>query len=67
MVIFCVHKNLPFHYSSLSPCIVMCKIYLVSFIVILFIVIVSNICNEQNSIFVNVTINILLFINVYYN
>jgi hypothetical protein len=37
-----------FHYCLLSPCIVTCKIYLVSSIVILFIVIVSNICNEQN-------------------
>jgi hypothetical protein len=67
MVNFCVHKNLLFYYCSLSPCIVTCKIYLVSSIVILFIVIVSNICNEKNIILVNVTINILLFLNVYYN
>jgi hypothetical protein len=45
----------------------MCKIYLISSIVILFIVIVSNICNEQNSTIVNVTIKILLFLNMYYN
>jgi hypothetical protein len=45
----------------------MCKIYLVSSIANLFIVIVSNICNKQNSIILNVMINILLFLNVYYN
>jgi hypothetical protein len=67
MVNVCVHKNLLFFYPSLSPCIVMCKIYLVSSISILFVVIVSNICNNQNSIFYNGTINILLFLNVYYN
>jgi hypothetical protein len=66
MVFFCIYKNLLFYYCSLSLCIVTCKIYLVSSIVILFIVTVSNICNEQNVI-VNVTINILLFLNVYYN
>jgi hypothetical protein len=43
----------------------MCKIYLVSSIAILLVVIVSNIGNEQNIIFINVTINILLFIDVY--
>jgi hypothetical protein len=58
MVNFCVHKNLLFHYGLLSLCIVMCKIYLVS-IAILLVVIVSNIGNEQNIIFINVTINIL--------
>jgi hypothetical protein len=67
MVNFCVHKNLLFYYCSLSPCIIMCKIYLVSSIVILFIFIVSNVCNEQNSTIVNITINILLFLNKYYN
>jgi hypothetical protein len=67
MVNFCVHKNLLFYYCLLSPCIVTCKIYLISSIVILFIVIVSNICNEQNSTIVNVTKNILLFLNIYYD
>jgi hypothetical protein len=43
MVNFCVHKNLLFYYCLLSLCIVTCKIYLVSYIFILFIVIVSNI------------------------
>ncbi len=37
-----------FHYCLLSPCIVMCEIYLVSSIAILFVVIISNIDNEQN-------------------
>ncbi len=46
MVNFCVHKNLLFHYRLLSPCIVMCKIYLVSSIAILLVVIVSNIGTE---------------------
>jgi hypothetical protein len=46
---FCVHENLLFHYRLLSPCIVMCKIYLVSSIAILLVVIVSNIGNEQNT------------------
>jgi hypothetical protein len=62
---FCVHKNLLFHYCLLSPCIVMCKIYLVSSIAILLVVIVSNIGNEQNIILINVTITILLFLDVY--
>jgi hypothetical protein len=65
MVKFCVRKNLLFHYCLLSPCIVMCKIYLVSSIAILLIFIVSNIGNEQNIILINVTINILLFLDVY--
>ena len=65
MVHFCVHKNLLFHYRLLSPCIVMCKIYLVSSIAILLVVVVSNIGNEKNIIFINVTINILLFLDVY--
>jgi hypothetical protein len=47
MVNFCVHKNLLFQYHLLSPCIVMCKIYLISSIAILLVVIVSNIGNEQ--------------------
>jgi hypothetical protein len=64
MVNFYVHKNLLFHHCSHSPCIVMCKIYLVSSIAILFVFIVSNIGNEQNVILTNVTINILLFLNV---
>ncbi len=34
MVNFCVHKKLLFYYCLLSPCIVMCKIYLVSSIAI---------------------------------
>jgi hypothetical protein len=55
MVNVCVHKTLLFYYCSLSLCIVMCKIYLVSSIIILFIVIVSNFCNEQNVNLVNVT------------
>jgi hypothetical protein len=46
MVSFCVHKNLLFHYRLLIQCIVMCKIYLVSSIAILLVVIVSNISNE---------------------
>ena len=54
-------------YCSLSPCIVMCKIHLVSSIAILCTVIVSNICNKQNSIRVNAKIIILLFLNVHYN
>jgi hypothetical protein len=29
MVKYCVNKGLLFHYSLLSPCIVMCKTYLV--------------------------------------
>ncbi len=65
MVNFGVHKNLLFYYRLLSPCIVMCKIYLVSSIAILLVVIVSNICNEQNIILINVRINILLFLDVY--
>ncbi len=65
MVNFCVHKNLLFHYRLRSPCIVMSKIYLVSSIATLLIVIVSNIGNEQNIILINVTINILLFLDVY--
>ncbi len=66
IVNFWVHKNLLFYYCLLSPCIVTCKIYLVSSIAILFIVIVSNICNKQNSTVANVTINIFLFLNMYY-
>jgi hypothetical protein len=58
MVNFCVYINLLFYYCLLSPCIVMCKIYLVSSIDILFVFIVSNIDDEQNVILINVTINI---------
>ena len=65
MVNFCVHENLLFHYCLLSLCIVMCKIYPISSIAILLVFIVSNIGNEQNIIFINVTINILLFLDVY--
>jgi hypothetical protein len=65
MVNFCVHKNLLFHYCVLSPCIVMCKFYLVSSIAILLVVIVSNFSNEQNIILINDMINILLFLDVY--
>ncbi len=43
------------------------KIYLISYIIIFCIVIVSSICNKQNSTIENVTINILLFLDVYYN
>ncbi len=67
MVNVCVHKNLLFHYCVLSPCIVTCKFYLVLYISILFIVIISNICNEQSSTVVKFTIDILLFLDVYYN
>ena len=59
MVNVCVRKNLLFYYFLLKPCIVMCKIYLVSSIVVLCIVIVSNIGNEQNVTPLNVMINIL--------
>jgi hypothetical protein len=65
MVNFCVHKNLLFYYHLLSPFIVMCKIYLVSSIDILLVVIVSNIGKEQNIIFINVMINILLLLDVF--
>jgi hypothetical protein len=65
MVNFCVHKDLLLHYYLLSLCIVMCKIYLVSSIAILFVFIVSNIGNEQNVILINVTINILMFLDGY--
>ncbi len=65
MVNFCVHKNLLIHYCLLSPCIVMCKIYCISSIAILLVFIVSNIGHEQNIILINVTINILLFLDVY--
>jgi hypothetical protein len=67
MVNVCVHKDLLFYYCVLNPCIVMCKIFHVSYIIILCIVIISNICNEQNSTVVNVTIKFLLFLDVYYN
>ncbi len=43
----------------------MCKIYLISSTAILLVVIVSNIGNEQNIILINVTINILMFLDVY--
>jgi hypothetical protein len=65
MVNFCVHKNLLFHYYVLSPFIVMCETYLVPCIAILFVFIVSHIGNDWNVILINVTINILLFLDVY--
>jgi hypothetical protein len=45
----------------------MCEIYLVSSKAILFVFIVSNIGNEWDVILINVTINILLFLDVYLN
>jgi hypothetical protein len=65
MVKFCVHKKLLFHYYLLSPCIVMCKTYLVQCIASLFVFIVCNIGNERNVILVIVTVNILEFLDVY--
>ncbi len=65
IVFFCVHKNLLFHDYLLSPCIVMCEIYLVSSIAILFNFIVSNISKEWNVLFINVTMIDLLFLDVY--
>ncbi len=65
MVNFCVHKNLLFHDYYLSLCIVMCEIYLVPCIAILFVFIVSNVGNELNVILINVRINILVFLDVY--
>jgi hypothetical protein len=65
MVNFFIHENLLFHNDLLSPCIVMCEIYLVSSITILFVIIISNISNEWNVIVTTVMINILLFLNVY--
>jgi hypothetical protein len=65
MVNFCLNKNLLFHYCLISPCIVMCKIYLISSLAISLVFIVSNIGNEQNIILINVTINILSFLDAY--
>jgi hypothetical protein len=65
MVNFCVHKNLLFCYYLLSPCIVTWETYPVQYIAILFVFIVSNIGNEQNVILIIVTINILVFLDVY--
>ncbi len=45
----------------------MCETCLESSIAILFVFIVSNIGNERNDILINVTINILLFLDVYQN
>jgi hypothetical protein len=67
MVKFCVHKNLLFHYYLRSPCIVVCETYLVQCIASLFVFIVSNIGNKRNIILITVTINILVFLDVYYN
>ncbi len=64
MVNFSVHKNLLFQYNLLSPCIVICKIYLVSSIAILFVFIVANIRNERFVMLIKLTINILLFLVV---
>jgi hypothetical protein len=65
IVFFCVHKSLLFHCYLLSPCIFLCEIYLLSSIAILFVFFVSNIGNEWNVIFINVMINILLFLDLY--
>ncbi len=65
MVNCCVHKNILFYYCLLRPCIVMCKIYLISSTAIIFVFIVSNIGNEQNVILINVLINIFLFLDAY--
>jgi hypothetical protein len=62
---FVCTSNLLFHYYLLSPCIVMCEIYLESSIAILFVFIVSNIGYEWNVILMNVMINILVFLDVY--
>ncbi len=61
MVNFCVHKNVLFYYCLLSPCIVMCKIYVVASIAILLVFIISNSGNEQDIILINVTINMYCF------
>ncbi len=42
MVHFCVHKNLLFRYCLLSPCIVVCKIHLVSSIAILLVIVLNG-------------------------
>ncbi len=65
MVNFCVQKNLLLYFYLLSPCIGMCKIYLISSKAILFVFIVSNIGYEQNVTPLNVMIHILLFLDVY--
>jgi hypothetical protein len=67
MVNVCVHKILLFYYCLLSPCLVTCKTYPILSIVILHIVIVSNIGNKQNCTIIDVTINILLFLDIYCN
>jgi hypothetical protein len=54
MVKVCVRKDLLFYYCVLSLCIVTCKVHHVSYIIILCIVIVSHICNEENSTIINV-------------
>jgi hypothetical protein len=64
MVIFVYLFSL-FHYYLLSPCIVMCEIYLVLCVAIIFVFIVSNIGNEQNVILINVMINILMYLDLY--
>jgi hypothetical protein len=65
MVKYCENKSLMFHYSLLSPCIVMCETHLAQCIVSLFIFIVSIIDNEQNVTSITISINILLFLDVY--
>ncbi len=65
MVNFFVHENLLFYYYLLSPCIVMCETYLLQYIASLFVFIVSNISNKQNVILIIVTINIVVFLDVY--
>jgi hypothetical protein len=67
MLKYCVNKNLLFHYYLHSPCIVMCETYLVQCIDSLFVFIVSNIGKKRNNVLIIVTINILMFLDVYYN
>ncbi len=47
--------------------VLLCLKFILDHLIFFFILIVSYICNEQNSTLVNVTMNILLFLNVYYN
>jgi hypothetical protein len=62
---YCINKNLLSHCYLLSPSIVMCETYLVQCIASLFVFIASNIGNKWNVILIIVTINILLFLDVY--
>ncbi len=45
--------------------VLLCVKFILYHIAILFVLIVSNIGNEQNVILIDVTINILLFLDVY--